>query len=50
MDEGLKRLVIRKAIKLGVNRNGALVRYGGHMYWVKIDTDEVFPQLEYKDR
>jgi hypothetical protein len=50
MDERLKRLIIRKAIKLEINRNGALMRYDGRLYYVKVDTDEVFPQSEYKNR
>ena len=48
MTESLKRLIIRKAIRFGCNRDGALMRYCGVLYYVEIVKDEVTQCLERK--
>lgn len=40
-DEGLKRRIIRRAIKTGRKRDGDFVRYAGHVFYVHIIDDKV---------
>lgn len=47
-DVELRRLIKRRAVKLGVNRDGGLLRYCGQLYWVNLIEDKIIPQSEYK--
>lgn len=44
MDESLRRLIKRRAIKCGCDMDGDLVSYGGRLYWVDIKRNIVVEQ------
>lgn len=48
MDEELKRLIKRRALKCGCDLDGTIIRYGGKLYYVNFTTDEVVLQNERK--
>lgn len=48
VDDELKRLIKRKTIKSGCDRDGDFVRYNGILYYVDFIKDIVVRQLEYK--
>lgn len=48
MNEELKRLIKRRAIKTGCDCDGDLVEYGGRLYYVHILHDKVVEQRRYK--